>query len=98
MLGGIAFQLGEKALFHLHRHCRRNVTFPVGCICIYMALAAEFVTRYLWNLPVRTSGNSKNGPHVLTPKLMLLFLGLTFSSIVIFIRYVSFIGLAKQSD
>ncbi|TCD70330.1 hypothetical protein EIP91_003959 [Steccherinum ochraceum] len=65
-----------------------GIAFQLGCISIYMALAAEFVMRYLWDRPARNVDVSKHTTHALTQKLKLLLIGLTFSSIVIFIRSI----------
>lgn len=52
-----------------------------------MALAAEFVIRFLTNKPVRRAeGGAYEGTHQLDYKTKLMLVGLVFSSIVIFIR------------
>ena len=56
-------------------------------IVIYMALAAEFVIRFVMNKPVRDAeGGRYEGTHQLDTKIKLMLTGLIFSSVVIFIR------------
>ena len=56
-----------------------------------MALATEFIIRFLYNRPVRkvTTVQAKpNNGHYLEKNIKLMLFGLFFSSLAIFIRYV----------
>lgn len=58
-------------------------------ITVYVALATEFVLRYLSDRPVRSiNGSSKesSGPRYLDKKTKLMLASLSFSSLTIFIR------------
>ncbi|KAF9808683.1 hypothetical protein IEO21_07795 [Rhodonia placenta] len=55
-------------------------------ITIYMALAAEFILRYLYDRPVRASGDKPLAAFSFDRKHKLMLAGLTFSSICIYIR------------
>ncbi|OSX62459.1 hypothetical protein POSPLADRAFT_1046756 [Postia placenta MAD-698-R-SB12] len=57
-------------------------------ITVYMALAAEFILRYLYDRPVRASGDRPLAAFSFDRKHKLMLAGLTFSSICIYIRSV----------
>lgn len=58
-------------------------------ITIYVALASEFVLRYLYSLPIRTVPKAEAyDEQPLDKKTKLMLIGLTFSSVTIFIRYI----------
>ncbi|THH21776.1 hypothetical protein EUX98_g8284 [Antrodiella citrinella] len=65
-----------------------GIAFQLVCITIYMFLATEFITRYIWDLPVRDPSESKLQIRVLSRKVKMLLIGLAFSSTVIFIRSI----------
>lgn len=61
-------------------------------ITVYMALATEFILRFLYNRPVRKARALQEKPgaaHYLERNVKLMLFGLFFSSIAIFIRYVT---------
>ncbi|KAF7799540.1 hypothetical protein EIP86_010777 [Pleurotus ostreatoroseus] len=64
--------------------------FLIASISIYVALASEFVLRFLTNRPVRkVTGATSDAPRYLDRKVKLMLVGLGFSSITLFIRCVS---------
>ena len=86
MLAGIVFQLGEFDSFH----CRTFTHFLAAAIVVYMALAVEFIYRYLHDRPVRkVSVERLVDLHYLSRDYKLMLLGLGLSTICIFIRYAT---------
>ncbi|KZT64813.1 RTA1-domain-containing protein [Daedalea quercina L-15889] len=63
-----------------------GIVFQMASITIYMALAAEFILRFLWKSPVRAADASPVYPFDRNAKLMLA--GLTLSSLCIYVRSV----------
>ncbi|KAI0711086.1 RTA1 like protein-domain-containing protein [Fomitopsis betulina] len=65
-----------------------GIVFQMASITIYMALAAEFVLRFLWKRPVRTAANSAIGQSAFDTNTKRMLVGLTLSSLCIYIRSV----------
>ncbi|KAJ3488238.1 hypothetical protein NLI96_g2984 [Meripilus lineatus] len=66
-----------------------GIIVQLVAIVIYMALAAEFVIRFVLNKPIRNAeGGRYEGTHQLDTKIKLMLTGLIFSSVVIFIRSI----------
>lgn len=57
-----------------------------AAITIYVALASEFVARYLYNRPLRAHKAKAVGRQSLDQKTKLMLLSLSLSSLFIFIR------------
>ena len=89
MLGGIAFQLGEHTICPMLSPVVSDGSVRLAAITIYVALAAEFVLRFLADRPVREVARPSGGPRTLDTKTKLMLFALSFSSLTIFIRYVS---------
>lgn len=64
-----------------------GIVFQMFSITIYMALAAEFILRYLYNKPLRSAEGTMTG-YTLDKNMKLMIAGLTLSSISIYIRSV----------
>lgn len=61
-------------------------------ITVYSALATEFILRYLADRPLRSRAAKVDvdvGPRFLDKKTKLMLVGLSFSSVTLFIRYVA---------
>lgn len=66
-----------------------GIVFQLAAIVVYMALAAEFIVRYLHDRPVRRIAAEKAAAlHYLSGNYKWMLSALAFSSICIFIRYV----------
>ena len=85
-MGGIAFQMGEPFANLDVLTTLLNYLDPAA-ITIYVALAVEFIPRFLADRPVRKI-EQLPGPRIFDLRTKLMLLGLSFSSLTIFIRYV----------
>ncbi|KAH9949747.1 RTA1 like protein-domain-containing protein [Amylocystis lapponica] len=65
-----------------------GISFQMAAITLYMLLAAEFVLRFLWDRPLRNSGETQEKANVFDRKMKLMLAALTASSIFIYIRSV----------
>jgi hypothetical protein len=57
-------------------------------IIVYTLVGAEFLRRYMRDLPVRAQSPLGAGKAPFTPRLRLMVCALGFSTLVLFIRYV----------
>ncbi|KAH9829049.1 RTA1 like protein-domain-containing protein [Rhodofomes roseus] len=64
-----------------------GIAFQMASITVYMLLASEFALRFLYDKPVRDVVHA-SGRHHFNRNAKLMLLGLTFSSLCIFIRSV----------
>ncbi|KAJ7685941.1 RTA1-like protein [Mycena rosella] len=62
-----------------------GIVFQFVAIIAYSSLAADFLRRYIRDLPVRANSNDRG---VLDPKLTTLIAALAFSTLVLFIRSI----------
>ena len=87
MLAGIVFQMGKiLALFDQLNDSDRD---RLAAITVYVALASEFILRYIYDKPVRQVKTENYGDSEDTPldkKTKLMLLSLALSSLFIFIR------------
>ena len=60
---------------------------PAASITIYMALAAEFILRFLWKRPVRAADGA-GSVYAFDRNTKLMLAGLTLSSLCIYVRSV----------
>lgn len=95
MLGGIVFQMGmctptlpPDAHFPA-KFADVMLADVIASITIYMALAAEFVLRFLWKRPVRAVADSPTGQSSFDTSTKRMLAGLTLSSLCIYIRYAT---------
>jgi len=68
-----------------------GIAFQLGAITIYSLLAAEFVLRYLYDRPIRSSRRTAaeaGQVHYFDRRTTLMLTGMAFSSVLIFIRSV----------
>ena len=82
MLGGIALQMGTFLFIPAGLEFPLTVR-PTAAISIYSLCAAEFLTRYFTDRPIREQGNVRG---VLTARLKLLIGALALSTVCLFIR------------
>lgn len=87
MLGGIVFQMGAFPYAPLWKLADAICDNGAASITIYMALAAEFVLRFLWKRPVRTAPDGPIGQNTFDTKTKRILAGLTLSSLCIYVRY-----------
>ncbi|PCH41942.1 RTA1-domain-containing protein [Wolfiporia cocos MD-104 SS10] len=64
-----------------------GIVFQMASITVYMTLAAEFIFRFLYDRPLRHAESTMTG-YNFDRKVKLMLLGLTFSSICIYVRSV----------
>ena len=85
MLGGIIFQTGTSLRFTPLLLYRTTDVGRSVAITFYMLLAAEFVFRYLYDMPIGNRPNVKTA-YPLDAKLKQMLGALTFSSLCIYVR------------
>lgn len=89
MLGGIVFQMGSLSFMNdelgiLNR--RNSLHILTAAISVYVALAVEFVLRFLYDRPVRKMDSETDPKRFVDQKTKLMLFGLGLSSLFIFIR------------
>lgn len=64
-----------------------GIAFQLASITVYMALAVEFILRYMYDRPLRAAERTDTG-YALDRKMQLMMAGLALSSVCIYIRSV----------
>ena len=87
MLAGIVFQMGMYNRVASSTYPTTLTTGFTASITFYMILATEFILRYIYDRPARPSEKRTTG-YTIDRKMLLMLIGLAFSSICIYIRCV----------
>ncbi|KZT00333.1 RTA1-domain-containing protein [Laetiporus sulphureus 93-53] len=88
MLAGIVFQMGAYILLILATATGHGTDVKSAvAITVYMALAVEFVLRFLWDRPLRMAESTISG-YSLDRNTKLVLTGMALSSVCVFIRSV----------
>ncbi|KAF7342184.1 hypothetical protein MVEN_01806300 [Mycena venus] len=85
--GGMASSADDLAGANVGAHVMLGgIGFQFAVIIIFSILAADFVQRYLRDRPARYDSNGERG--VLTPRIKIMLVALSFSLVTLFIRSI----------